>query len=55
MKKKLEFGFTSQGYEAPRAENVGIENEGLLCASGKTTTDDYTVVDGVSWGEGGGN
>lgn len=33
MKKKSKFGFTSQGYEAPRAESVELINEGLLCAS----------------------
>lgn len=33
MKKKLKFGFTSQGYEAPRAESVDVAQESVLCAS----------------------
>ena len=33
MEKKKKIGFTSQGYEAPRAESVAVGNEGLLCAS----------------------
>lgn len=31
--KKKKFGLESQGYEAPRAENVEMCNQGLLCAS----------------------
>ena len=33
MKKKLKFGFKSQGYEAPRAESVDVAQESILCAS----------------------
>ena len=30
MKTLKKFGFTSQGYEAPHAENVGIDMEGFI-------------------------
>lgn len=33
MTEKRKFGFLSQGYVAPRADNVALHNEGLLCAS----------------------
>lgn len=33
MKEKRKFGFTSQGYIAPRAEYVAIAQESILCAS----------------------
>ena len=33
MKEKMKFGFTSQGYEAPRAESVEIAQVSVLCAS----------------------
>ena len=41
MKKKLKFGFFSQGYEAPRAESVEVAQESVLCAS---------PIDGVTAG-----
>lgn len=31
--KKKKFGLESHGYVAPRAESVGMCNQGLLCAS----------------------
>ena len=54
MKKKLKFGFISQGYEAPRAESVEVAQESVLCASpidGVTTTNyDEDVIDaGGGW------
>ena len=52
MKENKKFGFTSQGYEPPRAESVEMSNQGMLCASpidGVTTTDyDEVIIDG-SW------
>ena len=33
MKLKFEIGFSSQGYAAPRAENVAVAQQGILCAS----------------------
>ena len=33
MKENKKFGFTSQGYTAPRAESVEMSNQGMLCAS----------------------
>ena len=33
MKENKKFGFLSQGYEAPRAESVEMNNQGMLCAS----------------------
>lgn len=32
-KEKMRFDFKSHDYEAPFAEKVALENEGLLCAS----------------------
>ena len=52
MKTKKKFGFTSQGYEAPRAESVAVGNEGLLCASIDGALQGFTDdVDG-DWGTG---
>ena len=33
MKEKKRFGFLSQGYVAPHAESVEMNNQGMLCAS----------------------
>ena len=33
MKENNKFGFTSQGYEAPRAESVMVAQQSVLCAS----------------------
>ena len=41
MEKKKKFGFTSQCYEAPRAESVEVAQESVLCAS---------PIDGVTAG-----
>ena len=52
MKKKLKFGFTSQGYEAPRAESVEVAQESILCASpidGVTTTEYNDEFDPIEW------
>lgn len=52
MEKKKKIGFTSQGYEAPRAESVVVGNEGLLCASIDGALQGFTEdVDG-DWGTG---
>lgn len=48
MKEKKNFGYLSQGYVAPRAENVAIENECLIMASSQVTTpsiSSYNVED----------
>lgn len=56
MKEKMNFGFESQAYEAPRAENIEMFNEGLLCASPSNVTANEanegfeTILDGT-WGE----
>ena len=52
MKEKLKFGFTSQGYEAPRAESVEVAQESILCASpidGVTITDYEGNDDPIEW------
>ena len=33
MKEKMNFGFLSQSYAAPRAESIEMSNEGMLCSS----------------------
>lgn len=38
MKEKMNFGFLSQSYAAPRAESIEMSNEGLLCASPSNVT-----------------
>lgn len=46
MKEKKNFGYLSQGYVAPRAENVAIENECLIMASSQVPTlSSYNVED----------
>ena len=53
MEKKVKFGFTSQGYEAPRAESVAVGNEGLLCASIDGALQGFTMDEEVGdWGTG---
>ncbi len=53
MKKNLKFGFSSQGYEAPRAESVEVGNEGLLCASIDGALQGFTMDEEVGdWGSG---
>ena len=54
MKEKLKFGFTSQGYEAPRAENVEVMVEGslLLTASIETSGIDGGLESFVNGGTG---
>ena len=57
MKEKQEFGFTSQGYEAPRAESVAMSNQGLLCASPSEIDggiEQFTIGGGAWDGLGGG-
>ena len=57
--KKKKFGLENQGYVAPRAESVGIAQEGLLCTSmdGVTTSDydEETIYWGGDLGGNGGN
>ena len=50
--EKIKFGFTSQSYEAPRAESVDVAQESVLCASpidGVTTTDYNQEEIGGGW------
>lgn len=51
MKEKKKFGFTSQCYEAPRAESVAVAQESILCASilDGITTSDYEE-EFIEWG-----
>ena len=51
MEKKKKIGFTSQGYEAPRAESVAVAQESILCASvlDGITTSDYEE-ESIEWG-----
>ena len=58
MKKKLKFGFLSQGYEAPRAESIEMSNQGMLCASPAEPNIDgnlegFTYDGEGSWGHNG--
>lgn len=53
MKKRI-FDFTSQSYEAPRAESVEVAQESILCASPSDDDlegqpEDFTTTTG-SWG-----
>lgn len=55
---KKKFGFLSQSYEAPRAESVEFENEGLLLSAseitGLTNTEEFIIIGG-NWSDGSGN
>ena len=50
--EKIKFGFTSQSYEAPRAESVDVAQESILCASPnepEVTAGDYETSDINGW------
>lgn len=40
MKNNKKFGFTSQGYIAPRAESIALSYQGLLCTSASNLESD---------------
>ena len=57
MKEKKRIGFTSQGYEAPRAESVAVAQESILCASPSEIgggIEQFTIGGGAWDGLGGG-
>lgn len=50
--KVKKFGFKGQEYAAPRAENVMVAQEGILCASGirlKGQNEEFNTSDAISW------
>ena len=52
MKTLKKFGFTSQGYEAPHAENVGIDMEGFILGpsmEGDLDNETVNVINNVGW------
>ncbi len=52
MEEKKKFGYLSQVYVAPRAENVEVENEGLLLSSSAlsgTTRNEQFGTFGGNW------
>ena len=57
MKEKERIGFTSQGYEAPRAESVAVAQESILCSSPSDIDggiEEFTIGGGSWEGLGGG-
>lgn len=50
-KENMKFGLESQGYVAPRAENVEVAQECILCASPVDTvmTTEYEEVEIGGW------